>query len=610
MRRRTQSNSGDKASTPRSLTRSLARRPRLLDRMQLELSAQKALSLLVLLALVIGICAGLVVIGFRQLSEGPAILYLPRLEDFESLPPLWRFLLPFGGAILLGALFHWVAPSGRPVGVVHVLDRLHNHQGKMPMKNAVLQFFAGSLALLSGQSIGREGPSVHLGAASGSWVAHRLRLPNNAMRTLLACGVAAAIAASFNTPLAGVIFAMEVVMLEYSVTGFLPVMIAAVSGSAATRLAFGHQAAFSVPASQLQSLAELPILFVCALVVGALASLFIISQRKLVPLQQTRSPLLRFAVAGAATGVLAIWIPEILGTGYDTLELAMLGQLGTATLTVIVLAKLTATALATGLGIPGGVIGPSLILGACVGGAAGHMANIWLGAATASPGLYAMVGMAAMMAALLNAPLAAILAILELTYNPNVLFPGMMTIVVACLVSRQLFATEGIYQESLRALGKSGTPTWRAQMLSRVGVAGVMERAVAVAPQLLDRAQAERLIEQQPAWLLVDGEDRALALRTADLANFLQRPQVESEHEEEDPASEEKIDLLRLPGERLQIAPLSWRATLLEAHQELDKRSVGALYIGRDYDQGSPGVLNSDVAGIILPQHIEHYYRQ
>ncbi|WP_226705191.1 chloride channel protein [Microbulbifer elongatus] len=588
------------------------RRATLLERARVRLSAQQALALLVLLALVIGSCAGLVVISFRQLSEGPAIFYLPQLEDFESLSPGWRFGLPVCGALALGLLFHWIAPSGRPTGVVHVLDRLHNHQGRMPMKNAVLQFFGGALALLSGQSIGREGPSVHLGAASGSWVAQRLRLPDNSARTLLACGVAAAIAASFNTPLAGVIFAMEVVMLEYTVAGFLPVMIAAVTGSVATRLAFGHQAAFSVPASQLESLAELPILFVSALIIGALASLFIVSQRRLVPLQQRYSPLPRFLIAGIATGTLALWVPEILGAGYDTLELAMLGQLSIMALSAIVLAKLAATALATGLGIPGGVIGPSLILGACVGGAAGHLANLWLGAATASPGLYAMVGMAAMMAALLNAPLAALLAILELTYNPNVLFPGMMSIVVACLVSRQLFGSDGIYQECLKALGKSGTPSWRAQMLSRVGVASVMERAVATTPRLLERTQAERLIEQQPAWLLIGGDEAPQALRTADLANFLQRPQIDKEKEGEDgkKKEEEKIDLLRLPGERLQLAPLSWRATLLEAQEQLEQQGAGALYIGRDYDQGSTGVLDSDVAGIILPLHIEHYYRQ
>ncbi|WP_226665090.1 chloride channel protein [Microbulbifer aggregans] len=592
---------------------------RYFDRLQLQLSAQQALPLLVFLALLIGICAGIVVILFRQLSEGPAILYLPRLEDFESLTPEWRFALPLGGALLLGLLFQWIAPSGRPTGVVHVLDRLHNHQARMPIKNAILQFFGASLALLSGQSIGREGPAVHLGAASGSWITQRLRLPHNSGRTMLGCGVAAAIAASFNTPLAGVIFAMEVVMMEYTVAGFLPVIIAAVSGSAATRLAFGHQAAFSVPAIQMESLAELPILFVCALMIGALASVFIVSQRRLAPLQQKHSPLLRFGIVGLVTGGLAIYVPEIMGAGYDTLELAMLGQLGLTALTSIVIAKLLATAVATGLGIPGGVIGPGLILGACIGGGAGHIANHWLGISSVSPGLYAMVGMAAMMGALLNAPLAALLTILELTYNPNVLFPAMMTIVVATLASRQIFSTEGIYQESLRALGKSGTPSWRAQMLSRVGVASVMEKAIAVAPQKLDEAQAERLIEQQPTWLLVGGDEKPQMLRTADLASFLQRPREDGDTEDGERQARkkdrkqgeaEKIDLLRLPGERLELVPLSWRATLLEAQQLLESSGAGALYIGRDYDQGNPGVLDSDVAGIILPQHIERYYRQ
>ncbi|WP_288129342.1 chloride channel protein [Microbulbifer sp.] len=596
-------------NTPTAFEHTRPAKLRLRDRLQLQLSAQQALPVLVLLALVIGICAGLVIIAFRQLSEWPMIFYLPQIDDFESLSPLQRFLLPLGGALLLGLLFQWIVPSTRATGVVHVLDRLHNHQGRMPIKNAVLQFFTGTIALLSGQSVGREGPAVHLGAASGSWVAQRLRLPHNSVRTLVACGVAAAIAASFNTPLAGVVFAMEVVMLEYTVAGFLPVIIAAVSGSAATRIAFGHQAAFSVPAIQLESLRELPILFVSALVIGALASTYIASQRRLAPLQQKLPPLVRFGIVGLVTGTLGIWVPEILGAGYDTLEMAMLGQLGISTLILIVLAKALATAVGTGFGIPGGVIGPSLILGACIGGAAGHIANMWLGASTASPGLYAMVGMAAMMGALLNAPLAALLAILELTYNANVLFPGMMTIVIACLVSRQLFRTEGMYQESLRALGKSGTPSWRQQMLSRVGVAGVMERNIAVVPQLLNSTQAERLIEQQPAWLLVGSEDNPQLLRTADLANFLQRPR-EKGQEAEAKQPEEKIDLLRLPGERLELAPLSWRATLLEAQVALERSGAGALYIGRDYDQGFSGVLNSDVAGIILPQHIEHYYRQ
>lgn len=584
-------------------------RERGLERLRLQLSDQDALAPLLVMALLTGACAGTVTVAFRYLSEWPATLFLDIPEHYEALPAPWRFGLPIFGALLLGTIYQLLRPNRRHTGVVHVLDRLHNYQGQMPMKNAFLQFFAGAIALISGHSVGREGPAVHLGAASGSWVAGRLRLPNNSARSLLACGVAAAIAASFNTPLAGVVFAMEVVMLEYSVTGFLPVILAAVAGSAVTRVTFGSQPVFNVPAIQLHSLAEMPMLFACAVVIGTLAALFIRFHRHLAP-QQRRSPMLRFLAVGLTTGTLAIWVPEILGTGYDTLELAMLGELGLTTLALIVAAKLVATALGTGLGIPGGVIGPSLFLGACLGGIAGGLTNLWLGEFTASPGFYAMVGMAAMMAALLNAPLAALLAILELTYNPNVLFPGMMMIVVASLVSRHFFATEGIFQETLRALGKSGTPSWRQQMLSRVGVAGVMERRFTMAPRNVSEAEAKQLIGRRPLWILIDpkGKSDPQLLRAADLASFLERVKEAREAGLEDKKrdAEDNIDLLKLPGERLQPAPLSWRATLLEAQQLLESGGAGALCIVR----GSGAALDRDAIGIILPQDIDNFYRK
>ncbi|MFC6634469.1 chloride channel protein [Microbulbifer taiwanensis] len=588
-------------------------RERGLERLRLLLSSQDALGPLLGMALLIGICAGVVTVAFRLLSEWPTHLFLSIPERYESLPPHWRFGVPVIGALLLGSMYLLLTPSRRNVGVVHVLDRLHNHQGQMPMQNAVLQFFAGATALVSGQSVGREGPAVHLGAASGSWVARKLRLPNNSVRSLLGCGVAAAIAASFNTPLAGVVFAMEVVMLEYSVAGFLPVMLAAVAGSTTAQIAFGRQPAFNVPAIQLTSLAELPVLFLCALVIGTLAAMFIYIHRRLVT-QQRRSPLLRFLIVGLTTGTLAIWVPEILGAGYDTLEMAMLGEIGVTALMLIVAAKLIATAVGTGLGIPGGVIGPSLVLGACLGGIAGGLTNLWLGEYTASPGFYAMVGMAAMMAALLNAPLAALLGILELTYNPNVLFPGMMMIVVACLVSRYFFSTEGIFQESLRALDKSGTPSWRQQMLSRVGVASVMERRFVVVSQKIAEEEAVRLIERHPQWILIDlpKEPTPQLLRAADLATFLQRVK-EAREEVRNAGKDEKnaeeavpVDLLKLPGDRVQLAELNWRATLLEAQQQLESSGAGALYISR----GHGGALDNRVSGIILPQHIDNFYRK
>ncbi|SEA40455.1 chloride channel protein [Microbulbifer marinus] len=583
-----------------------------LERLRLMLSAQDALAPLLAMGLLIGICAGAVTVLFRLVSEWPTHLFLAIPERYEALPPHWRFGLPVLGSLLLGSMYLLLKPSRRHVGVVHVLDRLHNHQGFMPIQNAFLQFFAGATALVSGHSVGREGPAVHLGAASGSWVARKLRLPNNSVRSLLGCGVAAAIAASFNTPLAGVVFAMEVVMLEYSVVGFLPVMLAAVAGSTTAQIAFGRQPAFNVPAIQLTSLAELPVLLLCALVIGTLAALFIRVHRRLAKYQRS-SPLTRFLIVGLTTGTIAIWVPEILGTGYDTLEKAMLGEIGLSALMIIVVAKLVATSLGTSLGIPGGVIGPSLFLGACLGGIAGGLTNFWLGEYTASPGFYAMVGMAAMMAALLNAPLAALLAILELTYNANVLFPSMMMIVVASLVSRYFFATEGIFQETLRALDKSGTPSWRQQMLSRVGVASVMERRFVIAPQKISEEEATRLIERHPQWILIDlpQEPTPQLLRAADLATFMERvkeARAEAKEADKEPKTEkeEPVDLLKLPGDRDQMAELNWRATLLEAQQALESSGAGALIISR----GHGGALDNRITGIILPQHIDNYYRK
>ena len=584
-------------------------RERGLERFRLQLSSQEALAPLLAMALITGTCAGAVTVLFRFVSEWPTALFLSIPQRYESLPPLWRFALPVTGSLLLGAVYHLLQANRRQVGVVHVLDRLHNHQAQMPIQNALLQFFAGATALVSGHSVGREGPAVHLGGASGSWIARKLKLPNNSVRSLLGCGVAAAIAASFNTPLAGVVFAMEVVMLEYSVAGFLPVMLAAVAGSAATRIAFGSQPAFSVPAIQLNSLAELPILFLCAVVIGVLASLFIRIHRKLAK-QQRRAPIVRFLIVGLVTGTLGIWVPEILGAGYDTLEMAMLGELGVSALAIIIAAKLVATAVGSGLGIPGGVIGPSLILGACLGGIAGGLTNLILGDYTASPGFYAMVGMAAMMAAMLNAPLAALLAILELTYNPNVLFPGMMTIVVATLITRHFFGVDSIFQETLRALDKSGTPSWRQQMLNRVGVASVMERRFVVAPRNVSEAEATRLIERHPQWILIDllDEPAPQLLRAADLASFLERVKEAREKGVEDKKrdAEDNVDLLKLPGERVQLAALGWRATLLEALQKLESSGAGALYIDRGYS----GALDNNAAGIILPQDIDNFYRK
>ena len=207
-----------------------------------------------LLGIASGLVTGLVIVAFRLMIEWPLGLMLNNEpENFEALPQHTAFLLPIAGSLVLIVLFALVSQNDRRTGVIHVIERLARHQGHMPLKNVIVQFFAGIIALASGQSGGREGPAVHLGAAGSSLIGHYLQLPNNSIRVLAGCGAAAAISASFNTPIAGVIFSMEVIIMEYTIAGFTPVILAAVAATVMSRAVFGAESVFLVPQSTLIS---------------------------------------------------------------------------------------------------------------------------------------------------------------------------------------------------------------------------------------------------------------------------------------------------------------------------------------------------------------------
>ena len=227
-----------------------------LENLRLRTSRPDALIQLAILGTLAGMLTGAVIISFRLLIEAAQTSFLPygNPENYEGLPLHLRVLLPVAGALLIAILYKLLAKKDHSVGVSHVMERLSYHQGYLGIRNLVLQYLGGALAIISGQSLGREGPAIHLGAATSSLVGQQLGLPNNTIRTLVACGTAAAIGASFNTPLAGVIFALEVVMMEYSLASFLPVILSAVSATAVTRAVFGTEIVFSVPNFQLTNL--------------------------------------------------------------------------------------------------------------------------------------------------------------------------------------------------------------------------------------------------------------------------------------------------------------------------------------------------------------------
>jgi H+/Cl- antiporter ClcA len=576
--------------------RTRARVRHLLDRLRLRLSHAEALPQLAVLGVICGLLSGAVIIAFRLLVEDSQSLFLPGAdpENYEGLATIWRFLLPLAGGVALGIVFQLLPAESRHVGVVHVMERLSYHQGRLPARNAVLQFFGAALSIVAGHSVGREGPAIHLGAASGSLAGRYLGLPNNSLRVLAGCGAAAAIAAAFNTPLAGVVFAMEVVIMEYTVAGFAPVILAAVGATALSRLVYGAAPAFAVPAVALGSLAELPWILALGVAIGALAAAFTALVRLFAERFALVPPWARLTGAGALVGVLALPVPEIMSIGYDTVNAALLGQLTGAALAGIVVFKLLATAAGIGLGLPGGLIGPVLVLGAAAGGGLGIVGAALTPTEASSPGLYALLGMGAMMAGALQAPLAALTAVLELTGNPHIILPGMLAVIAATLTGRVLFRQPSVFIVLLRARGLDYRHDPLSQSLRRIGVGGAMDANVAVLPRTLARERAQAELARNPDWILVrDGEALVALLPPVDLA-----------HAVKEQADAAPLDLLAIPAQRRQVARVALQATLQEALETLEASGAEALYVS---DVAPPTAAR--VYGVLTRERIERSYR-
>lgn len=573
-----------------------SRHQQALESLRLHLSRPDALLQLSVLGVVTGLAAGGVILAFRWSIETLQSGFLPgNLPDnFEALPLWWRVLLPLLGGLGVGLLFHWLARGYYVVGVVQVLERLAYHQGRLHFRGMLLQFIGGILTIVTGQSVGREGPSIHLGAATGSLLGQRLGLPNNTLRTLVACGTAAAIGASFNTPLAGVIFALEVVMMEYTVASFLPVLLAAVSATSLTVAVYGSAPAFMVSPPQLTSLWELPFIIFFGMVVGMLATAFNQLSARLAESTRKRAFWMRTTAAGGITGLCALAFPEVMGIGYDTVNATLLGELALGTMIGVTLAKLVATAGAVGLGLPGGLIGPTLVMGTTLGGTMGILAHEFFPEHSADAGFYALLGLGAMMGATLQAPLAALTAMMELSGSPMIILPGMLAIVSAVLTSSELFRQSSIFLHLLRARGLDYRSTPIMQTLRRIGVASAMDRRVERMDNLISREEAEHCLRREPEWLLVNGREGPAALLPAvDLARVVQEDTESSE-----------FDLLEIPGHRLQVAAIDLQASLLEAHELLQRTQAEALYVER---VTAPGIRK--LYGILTRERIDSAYR-
>ena len=361
---------------------------------------------LLILAVVVGVLSALAAVLFwdlfdlvRDLTFGTrteAVLLDPKVISW------WLFLVvPAAGGLLIGLFVHYVMPDRRPHAVADVVEAVAIRDGRMSLRTGLAAAAVSAASIGVGASVGREGPIVHLGATLGAWLGEMLKLDRSLVRTLLGCGVAAAVAASFNAPIAGAFFALEVVLGHYMLRSFAPVVIASVTGTLVYRLDAGDLPTFIQPEHVIASLWEFPAFALLGVVSAAVALVLMWSilraqdWARRMPLP----PWLRPALAGLVVGAMALVFPQVLGVGYASTNAALNQSLALWLLLALIPAKIAATAISLGGGFGGGVFSPALFVGAMTGGAFGIIATSLFPDVSSGHGAYALIGMGAVAAA-------------------------------------------------------------------------------------------------------------------------------------------------------------------------------------------------------------------
>lgn len=395
---------------------------------------------LISLSLVVGCVSATAAILFRYLLELPKHwLEIPA----EHLLPFQLVSLAIGGSILI-LLFSRVNPKYRSVGVPHVLHRLHHRRGHLPLPNFAMQWLGALIALLSGHSLGREGPAIHLGAACASQIGQASAIPNHRLRILVGCGVAGAVAAFFNTPLAAMFLTMEVILVGYSIRRLLPIGLSAICGALISQAVFGDTQIFIAPVNAGESLANVTQIILLGLVGGIVAASFLVLVRYLQQLNQY--PLwLRWGGLTLLTMLAVSMMPDLFGMGYDTINDSLTNRLALITVVMLLVAKLLLTAWAAAVRFPAGIIGPTLFMGAMFGSVMGLVYQALDISSNLSPGFCALLGMGIMMGGILRAPLAALIALLELSSDPNIILPGVLAIISATLLVSEILRLPSVF---------------------------------------------------------------------------------------------------------------------------------------------------------------------
>lgn len=440
---------------------------------------------LLVTAVIIGILGAYGAILFRYLYKLSHVIFFST-DSYETsilyqIPWWLRLIVPVIGGLLVGFIITRIAPEVKGSGVPEVMEAFATKGGIIRFRVFIAKAFTSAITLGSGGSAGREGPIVHIGAAIGSAIGQVLKVNTRQLRTFLACGAAAGISATFNAPIAGAIFAIEIIVADMRVVNMPPIIISSVVATVVSRYYLGDYPAFIVPAYDMLDARELLVYAGLGIIAGLVSVSFIrmfLNTRKY--FETSKIPLwLKPALGGLVVGIIGIFLPQVFGVGYETINDAIWNNLELKILVLLLIAKMIATAFTLGSGGSGGVFGPSLYFGALLGASWGILANMLFPEWTASPGAYALVGMGAMLSGITHMPITAILMIFEFTNNYLIIPPLMIASIISVLLSNQI-AKKSIESAVLESKGINIHDKREVNLLRTILVNSVMETDPAI----------------------------------------------------------------------------------------------------------------------------------
>ncbi len=569
---------------------------------------------MIIMAVIIGALTGYGAMGFKALIEmisgfsysGDNTL----LENIRNAEWYVKLIIPAIGGAIVGPMIYFFAREAKGHGVPEVMQAIMLKGGVIRPRVSIVKALASSITIGTGGSVGREGPIVQIGSSLGSIVGQFYRVSSQRMKTLVGCGAAAGIAATFNAPIAGAFFSVELILRDFGFAQFSPIVISSAIATVISHQYEGNFAAFQVPSYSLISPYELIFYSILGILCGLIAYVFIKSIYGFEDFFSERIPVpeyLQPIIGGIIIGALALYFPDIMGVGYDSVNSALHGKTLWAMALLLVFVKVFATSITLGSGGSGGIFAPSLFLGSMIGCTFGSFVHAYLPGITAEPGAYALVAMGGLVAGTTHAPITAMIIVFELTNDYNIILPLMITCIISTILSSKL-SRESVYTLKLLRRNiniKDGTET---NVLKSIYIKDVYSSYIETIPEDMrfDDVVNRIIVGDTPYFIVTDKKDQMIGiislydikehlfeydmLQNILIANDLARKEVETvtiddncQHALDTMSSHNLAGLpvVDKPNSR-KILGMVWRKDILDAYnKEIERRDITSSFASK-----------------------------